>query len=76
MGDLGAAVRSCSTEVAVAARRSHASSCARSSWPAVLGRELKASSVEYLLRLARPAESLRWRTGFMMRGVEKLPITF
>jgi len=28
------------------------------------------------LRLAKPAESLRWRTGFLIRGPKQLPATF
>ncbi|HEY8210622.1 MAG TPA: cytochrome P450, partial [Myxococcaceae bacterium] len=28
------------------------------------------------LRLAKPAESLRWRTSFFMRGLHKLPVVF
>lgn len=28
------------------------------------------------LRLAKPAESLKWRTGFLMRGPKQLPVSF
>ena len=28
------------------------------------------------LRLAMPAEKLRWRTGYVIRGLKKLPVVF